>query len=140
MSEPSYEAGNQLPGREFDAITRTDIVRYQGASGDMNPIHHDDEYARSAGYPGVFSVGMLQAGLLATYVTDLFGADRVCDFDVQFREQVWPGDALVAEGRVDDVDRDRGRLKVSITLARVGGGVAVRGTAEFDISAGSPTV
>ena len=51
----------------------TDIVRYQGASGDMNPIHHDDEFARSAGYREAFSVGMLSAGYLATACTDRFG-------------------------------------------------------------------
>jgi acyl dehydratase len=40
----------------------TDVVRYQGASGDMNPMHHDDELARGAGYPEAFGVGMLGAG------------------------------------------------------------------------------
>ena len=59
-------AGGPAPSRAtFGPINRTDFVRYQGASGDFNPIHHDEEFAKAAGYPSVFSVGMLQAGILA---------------------------------------------------------------------------
>jgi acyl dehydratase len=127
---PEPLAGDALPRREFGPLTRTDIVRYQGASGDLNPIHHDDEYARSAGYPSAFSVGMLQAGMLATYITDLFGAENVRSYSVQFREQVWPGDVLVAEGQVETIAPDTGLLAVAVTLKRLGGGIAIRGTAE----------
>jgi acyl dehydratase len=49
----SYAKGDALPQRVFGPITRTDIVRYQGASGDFNPIHHDDDFAKSAGFPSV---------------------------------------------------------------------------------------
>jgi acyl dehydratase len=99
--------GDVLPERSFGPLTRTDFVRYQGASGDFNPIHHDEHFARSAGFPTVFSVGMLQAGYLATYVTDIYGPTNVRRFGVQFREQVWPDDLLVCSGtvvaiRVDD--------------------------------------
>jgi acyl dehydratase len=69
----TYVKGDALPQRSFGPLTRTDIVRYQGVSGDFNPIHHDEEYARSAGFPTVFSVGMLQVGYLAAYVTDITG-------------------------------------------------------------------
>ncbi len=68
-------------------LTITDFVRYQGASGDMNPIHHDTEFAKGAGFPTPFAVGMLQAGVLATYVTDWLDAASVRRFKVQFREQ-----------------------------------------------------
>ena len=51
-------------------LTRTDFVRYQGASGDMNPLHHDETFARAAGYDAPVAVGMLNAGLLGTYATD----------------------------------------------------------------------
>ena len=51
---PSWDElheGSEPKAREYGPITRTDIVRYQGASGDFNPIHHDEEFAKSAGYP-----------------------------------------------------------------------------------------
>ena len=130
MTEPP-RSGDRLPSRTFGPVTMNQIVRYQGASGDFNPIHHDPEYARSAGYPGPFAVGMLQAGFLATYVTDIFGPERVRWIDFQFREQVWPGDVLQAEGSVDGVAGSS--LTVSFTLARQGGGIAVRGRARFSV-------
>src|SRR5437899_24540 len=81
-------------------VTRTAFVRYQGASGDMNPIHHDEEYATAAGFPTPFSVGMFQAGVLATWATDWLGAENVRRFKVRFKEQVWPGDTLTCSGTV----------------------------------------
>ncbi|WP_329410465.1 MaoC/PaaZ C-terminal domain-containing protein [Nocardia vinacea] len=86
--------GEQLPLLEEGPLTRTDFVRYQGASGDMNAIHHDDELARSHGFPGVFAVGMRQAGVLASYLADTFGPDCIREFSVRFEEQAWPGDII----------------------------------------------
>lgn len=83
-----------------EPVSMTDIVRYQGASGDLNPIHHDDAWARRHGHPSAFSVGMLHAGILGSHVASTFGPERVRDFGVRFREQMWPGDELVYGGRV----------------------------------------
>ena len=127
------EVGAVAPERRFGPQTRTDIVRYAGASGDFNPIHHDEVFARAAGFPTVFSIGMLQAGLLATFATDWLGADGVRRFAVRFEEQVWPGDELACNGRVVGVSATEGGTMVDVELEcrRVGGGVAVRGTATF---------
>jgi acyl dehydratase len=128
--------------RTVGPLTRTDFVRYQGASGDFNPIHHDEEFAKSAGYPTVFSVGMLQAGILASYATDWLGADNVRNFGVQFREQVWPGDSLVCKGtvveRVDTSNgskRDERTVNLELIVERVGGGTAIKGWATFAVPA-----
>ncbi|HLX87065.1 MAG TPA: MaoC/PaaZ C-terminal domain-containing protein [Acidimicrobiales bacterium] len=133
MTAHDLSVGAELPSRAFGPLTRTDFVRYQGASGDFNPMHHDEAFARSAGFDTVFSVGMLQAGLLATYCTDLLGAANVRRFKVQFREQVWPGDTLVASARVTQVYEagEEPRVDLDITMARAGGGVAIKGTATF---------
>jgi acyl dehydratase len=128
--------GARAPERTFGPITRTDIVRYAGASGDFNPIHHDEEFARGAGFPTVFSIGMLQAGILATYATDWLGATHIRRFSVRFSEQVWPGDELTCEGVVTDrVECEDGeRVTVDVTCRRQTGSVAVSGSAEFLIS------
>ena len=126
--------GTERAPLEIGPITRTDIVRYQGASGDFNPIHHDEDFAQGAGFPSVFSVGMLQAGILGTYATDWLGAANVRKFTVQFREQVWPGDRLVASGRVVKKYDDGGEHKVDVDLllTRVeSGGAAIKGSATF---------
>ncbi|HEY0640107.1 MAG TPA: MaoC/PaaZ C-terminal domain-containing protein [Pseudonocardiaceae bacterium] len=98
----SAEVGAELPEFVDAPATRTDYVRYQGASGDMNPIHHDEPFAREAGFPTVFAVGMLQAGILGSFLADLVGPEHVRRFKVQFREQSWPGDVITYGGRVVD--------------------------------------
>jgi acyl dehydratase len=125
----SYEAGDTLPERTFGPLSRTDFVRYQGASGDFNPIHHDETYAQAAGFPTVFSVGMLQAGYLATYSTDIFGPDNVRQFKVRFREQVWPGDVLTCSGTVTRVEGDQ--VSLDLTVTTQDGKTAIQGSATF---------
>lgn len=136
------DVGAAAEPRTIGPLTRTDFVRYQGASGDFNPIHHDEEFAKSAGYPTVFSVGMLQAGILASYATDWLGAHNVRNFGVQFREQVWPGDSLVCTGTVverveasDGPSSDERAVKLELIVERVGGGTAIKGWATFAVPA-----
>jgi acyl dehydratase len=131
---PSYDelnVGDTRPAREVGPLTRTDFVRYQGASGDMNPIHHDEEFAKAAGFPTVFAVGMLQAGLLGTYLTDWFGPESVRRLGVRFKEQVWPGDVVTLTGVVSgkrEEDGDR-LVDLELTCTRQTGGVAISGWA-----------
>jgi acyl dehydratase len=104
---PTWEAlvpGATAESGELPVLSQHDFVRYAGASGDFNPVHFDDAFARAAGFPSVFSQGMLQAGILATFLTDWLGAENVRQFQVQFREQVWPGDRLACRATV--IDRD----------------------------------
>jgi acyl dehydratase len=132
----SYQVGDTLPDRTFGPVTRTDIVRYQGASGDFNPIHHDERFAQAAGFPSVFSVGMLQASYLATYVTDLLGQTTVRGFRTRFREQVWPDDVLTCSGRVTALRTDESGEKVidlELTVSRQTGGIAIEGSATFAV-------
>jgi len=132
--------GAQAPPREFGPLTRQMFVRYAGASGDLNPMHYDDELARSAGYPSVFAQGMFSAALLAGFATDWLGARNVRRFGVRFREQVWPGDVLTCLGTVTAVceESDGDRLTVELTATRQTGGVAVTGTAQFLIPRNAP--
>jgi acyl dehydratase len=125
--------GTKGDPREFGPLSRTDFVRYQGASGDFNPIHHDEEYAKGAGFPTVFSVGMLQAGILGAYATDWLGATNVRRFGFQFREQVWPGDTLTCAGEVTKRYEEDGERKVDLELlcTRQDGGTAIKGWATF---------
>ncbi len=127
---PDYDTAAPVA---FGPITRTDIVRYAGASGDFNPIHHDEGFARSAGFPTVFSIGMYQAALLATFATDWLGPRNVRRYNVRFREQVWPDDTLTCTGTVTNVElTDGGHLvEVELICTRQTGGVAIAGAATF---------
>ena len=127
--------GTRLSERTFGPVTMTDIVRYQGASGDMNPMHHDDELARSVGYPNAFSVGMLGAGWLAAYCTELLGEESVWRFRTRFKQIVYRGDRLTASAevvRIFEQDEER-RVELSLELRKDDGTVVVEGSAEFRI-------
>ena len=115
-------------------LTRTDLVRYQGASGDFNPLHHDEPFARAAGLAAPLSLGMLQAGMLATWATDWLGAAAVRSFRVRFAEQVFPGDTVTCTGRIVSAYRaDDGepRVDLELTATTHTGAVAVRAWATF---------
>jgi acyl dehydratase len=125
--------GESAPARTFGPISRTDIVRYAGASGDFNPIHHDEGFATAAGFPTVFSVGMLQAGLLATYATDWLGARNIRRYSIRFSEQVWPGDELTCSGRISQVRAAASGTEVEVDLVctRQTGATAITAQAVF---------
>jgi len=129
----ALSVGMQAPTREFGPLTRQMFVRYAGASGDLNPMHYDDQLAQSAGYPSVFAQGMFSAALLAGFATDWLGAASARRFGVRFREQVWPGDVLTCSGVITAVSAESDAERVSVELAatRQTGGVAITGTAEF---------
>ena len=128
----AVKIGDHGPDFTVGPITRTDIVRYAGASGDFNPIHHDEEFARSAGLPQVMAHGMLSAGYLASFVTRWFGAGSVRRYQVRFRERVWPGDVLRAEGTVTALAEapDGKRAVLELSLIRADGKPVVTGSAE----------
>jgi acyl dehydratase len=75
-------------------LTRTDLVRYAGASGDFNPMHTDEVSAKEAGLPSVFGHGMFTAGILGKALTDFVGVGNLKLYKVRFTKQTWPGETL----------------------------------------------
>ena len=109
------------PGKEpapivVGPLTRTDLVRYQGASGDMNPIHHDEPFAPDAGYPAPLVVGMFPAGVLNTWATNWLGPENIRRTRVRWRAQVWPGDTLTFGGTVTNKYEEAGEKRVDLEL------------------------
>ena len=92
--------GDALPEVRAEKLTRTDFVRYAGASGDFNPIHHDQTFAEASGNPTVFAMGMLSAGIVSRAVTGFVGRPNVRGFKVRFLTRAWPGDDVICRGRV----------------------------------------
>ncbi|WP_067678756.1 MaoC/PaaZ C-terminal domain-containing protein [Nocardia miyunensis] len=101
-------------------LSRTQIVMYAGVSGDFNPLHSDEVYAREvAGYPSVIAHGQLTMGLTAKLVTDWIVDGEFTDFGVRFQRQVWPGDTLTAKATVTAVAVVDGRTSVDLELSTV---------------------
>jgi acyl dehydratase len=130
--------GDALPTLSM-RVTRADLVRYAGASGDFNPIHWSDRVATSVGLPGVIAHGMLTMALAGRLVTEWAGdPGRVRSYGVRFtRPVVVPDDdegALVEfSGKVADIVEaaDGTRIaRVAITARFDGKTVLGRATAE----------
>ncbi len=112
-------------------LTRTDLVRYAGASGDFNPMHHDEVKATEAGLPSVFGHGMFSMGLLGRAVTDWVGIGNLRRFKVRFTKQTWPGETLTSAVKVTAKRKDDGETLVDleVALANQDGEVKVAGEA-----------
>ena len=81
-------------------ITRTDLVRYAGASGDFNPNHHDEIYAIRAGFDKPFAHGMLQGGYLARLLSEWLGPGSFKNMKLRFNALTWPGDMVICRAKV----------------------------------------
>jgi acyl dehydratase len=97
MAEVLYyedvKEGDEAPVRSH-VLDRTDLVRYAGASGDFNPMHHDEVKATAAGQPSVFGHGMLSMGFLGSALTDFVGVGNIRRYQVRFAKQTWPDEKL----------------------------------------------
>jgi acyl dehydratase len=114
-------AGQELPPLEKPPITKVQLVKYAGASGDYNLIHTDDETARRVGLDGVIAHGMLSMGFLGQYAAALAGDHAyVQSLQVRFAGMVRPGDTLTCGGRVLEKDEERRTVKLAIFAARAG--------------------
>jgi len=132
----SLSAADQAPEQIHGPVTRSDLVRYAGAGGDFNPIHHDELFARDAGLDSVFAMGMFHAGLLSRLVAGWLGLANVRRFGVRFTGQVWPGDTLTFNGVVDRVYEQDGiaLADCSFSVTRQTGDVAITATATAAIA------
>lgn len=131
MSDNPFEgiAAGDESGFVVESFSRTQFVRYAGASGDFNPIHHDQTFAESAGLPTVFGMGMLTAGMLGRVLTDWFGAAAVKKYGFRFKQRLWPGDTVTFKGvasRIYDQDGVR-HVDVDLTAVNQDGDILIEG-------------
>jgi acyl dehydratase len=96
LSFDDVHVGDQAP-EKVHKLTRTDLVRYAGASGDFNPMHHDEVLATAAGQPSVFGHGMFSMGFLGSAITDYVGAGNLTHYKVRFSRQTWPNEVLTTK-------------------------------------------
>ena len=109
-------AAEITPGQRLDqvvhTIERADLIRYAGASGDFNPIHWNDEWAKSVGLPGVIAHGMFSMGVAARMIS-AFGDNpaAIKRLRVRFSAMIQPGQTLTVSGEVADIDGDRVKVR-----------------------------
>jgi acyl dehydratase len=108
--------GDELPALAKAPIDRVQLSRYAGASGDFNPVHVDEVYAKSVGMPSVYAPGMLVMGMLGQLISDWARGGQLRHYQVRFIKMVWPGDTVVCKGRVSDRHGESGRYFVEVDL------------------------
>ena len=100
-------------------INRELLKQYAAASGDQNPIHQDEDFAKSVGLPDVIAHGMLTMGLVGTYLTNNFGVENIQEFSVRFvKPVVVPKDIdviLRVTGKVSELSESG--IKIEITAS-----------------------
>ncbi|WP_024477505.1 MaoC family dehydratase [Arthrobacter sp. CAL618] len=124
-------------------LTRQDLVKYAGASGDFNPIHWNSDFAQSVGLPGVIAHGMFTMGAAVQLVTDWVGdPTAVVDYQTRFTKPVivedttaegTPGAVIEVAGKIGVVDLDNSTVRVDLTVMSAGLKVLVKAQAVVHI-------
>ena len=109
------EIGTELTPKTFN-INRKLLLDYANASGDQNPIHQDEAFAKSVGLPDVIAHGMLTMALAGKYLSDISGSQRVIEFSAKFiKPVVVPADtdvSLIISGKVTDVTNGIAKIEL----------------------------
>jgi acyl dehydratase len=114
----NLELGEELAPKTF-LINRALLVAYANASGDQNPIHQDEEFAKSVGLPDVIAHGMLTMALAGKYLSEISGSVAITEFSARFTKPVVvPANtdvSLIISGKVAEISD--GSAKVEITAS-----------------------
>ena len=109
------EVGQELAPKTF-TINRKLLIAYAGASGDQNPIHQDETFAKSVGLPDVIAHGMLTMALAGKYLSDISGSQNIVEFSAKFiKPVVVPADvdvSLIVSGKVTEVDNGTAKIEL----------------------------
>lgn len=130
--------GQDLGSRTI-SVTRQDLVKYAGASGDFNPIHWNESFATGVGLPGVIAHGMFTMGAAVQLVTDWAGDPAaIVDFQTRFTKPVpvtdttgtdEPGASIEVSGAVGALDEDAKTARVDLTVVSGGEKVLMKAQA-----------
>jgi acyl dehydratase len=116
----ALEVGQEIGSKEF-LLTRDSLVRYAGASGDFNPIHYRDDFAKAVGLDGVLAHGMLTMGVAVQVAADWVGdAGKVVDYGVRFTKPVFVdakhGAVVVVTGKVGSIDLETNQVRIDLSV------------------------
>ena len=136
-------AGQEIGSRTIE-VTRTDLVKYAGASGDFNPIHWNEAFAAGVELPGIIAHGMFTMGSAVQLVTDWAGDPAaVVDFQTRFTKPVLvtdttgtpePGATIEVSGTIGKLDADAGTARVDLSVVSAGQKVLMKAQAVVRLS------
>lgn len=106
------QVGESLKEIQLDPVSRIDLIKYAGASGDFNPIHTIDEEAKKAGLPGIIAHGMWTMGNLAKLFTPYFEDGFVQDYSIRFKGMVFLNDVITLKATLKEAVDNKLRFQV----------------------------
>ncbi|HBW35777.1 MaoC/PaaZ C-terminal domain-containing protein [Desulfosporosinus sp. BICA1-9] len=123
-----YQVNDSLPSREWWP-TDLQLRQYAEASGDFNPIHLDEAFARKAGFDGIIAHGMLTMAQLGAMLTDWISEEGTLkSFEVRFKNMVRVGERIVFSGYIKDALSDA--VKCDLIVTKANGEEVLTGSAE----------
>ena len=110
------EIGDQLPSLTLGPIDQADLVLYANASGDQNPIHIDQDFAKKSGLPDVIAHGMLIMSYLGRLLTNAVPQSQIKNFSVQFSNMTHLNQKVICTGKVLEKDSIDNKEVVTVSL------------------------
>ena len=108
--------GDPLPTLTVGPINQDDLVLYANASGDQNPIHIDQNFAKKSGLPDVIAHGMLIMSYLGRLLTNSVTQSQIMNFSVQFSNMTHINEKIICNGKVLEKNSVEGKEIVTIAL------------------------
>ena len=106
------QVGESVQEIQLEPVSRIDLIKYAGASGDFNPIHTIDEEAKRAGLPGIIAHGMWTMGNLAKLFTPYYEEGFVKDYSIRFKGMVFLNDVITLRATLKEVNEPNLRFEV----------------------------
>ena len=100
------QVGESLPEIQLSPVTRLQLIKYAGASGDFNPIHTIDAEAKEAGLPGIIAHGMWTMGNLAKLFTPHYEEGFIQDYSIRFKGMVFIDDVITLKATLTEVNEE----------------------------------
>lgn len=106
--------GESVKEIQLEPVSRMDLIKYSGASGDFNPIHTIDDEAKKAGLPGIIAHGMWTMGNLAKLFTEYYDEGFIEDYSIRFKGMVFLNDVVTLKATLKEKQENKLRFTVQV--------------------------
>jgi acyl dehydratase len=107
------QIGDSLQTVNLKPVSRIDLIKYAGASGDYNPIHTIDEEAKKAGLPGIIAHGMWSMGNLSKLFSEYYEDGFIENYSIRFKNMVFLNDIITLNSVLQKIEENKLHFKVT---------------------------
>jgi acyl dehydratase len=129
------QIGASLEDVQLNPVSRLDLIKYAGASGDYNPIHTIDEEAKKAGLPGIIAHGMWTMGNLSKLFTSYYEEGFIQDYSIRFKGMVFLNDVITLKATLEE--KMGNQLRFNVLAVNQKGNEVLKGEVLFKTFTGT---